>query len=163
MFYYFLGIDGKPDLNKAILLTGGHGPGKTTLFRVMRNFINQVKPHNENAFVISSIEEIITYGNGINESPLLMNIKNDIASPVHLLVNEFGHKYKIKTYGSEVDDIVESFFMKRYDIFQQHKKVTHITTNLSKEDLLENYGPVLIDRFKEMFNIVELNCESFRK
>ena len=40
---------------------------------------------------------------------------------------------------------------------------THFTTNLSPEMLKENYGERVVDRIKEMFNIVTFYGKSRRK
>ena len=163
VFNYFLGVNTEIDLNKGVLLCGEFGTGKSTLFASMRKYINTLFPYNPNAFKITSTEEIINFKSGLNESDLLFNSEDEIIKPVHLLINEFGHNYNIKIYGSDAEDIIESFLMKRYDIFQQYNKVTHITTNLTKQAMIDNLKPVIFDRFKEMFNIIELNGESFRK
>jgi DNA replication protein DnaC len=162
MFYYFLGTEKTYDLKKGIMLCGTFGVGKTTLFNVIRRFINTIFPFNQNAFILGSIEEIITEKDLMN-SKYVYNVSSGNRVPKHLLINEFGHKYNIKNYGSDSDDIVEGFLMKRYDIFQYHKKLTHFTTNLGKEELIAEYPPVIIDRFREMCNIVELGGNSFRK
>lgn len=163
VFDYFIGVNSEVDLNKGLLLCGEFGTGKSTLFSAIRKFINTLFPYNPNAFKITSTEEIINYKIGINESDLLFNSEDEIVKPLHLLINEFGHDYNIKIYGSDADSMIESFLMKRYDIFQQHGKVTHITTNLTKEAMISKLKPVIFDRFKEMFNIIELNGQSFRK
>lgn len=159
---YFLGIEGEYSLDKGLMLCGTFGVGKSTLFSTMRDFINKMFPFNPNSFIISSIEVIITEQNLIY-SKYVQNVDGSTCNPKHLLINEFGHSYNIKNYGSESDDIVESFLMKRYDLFQYSNILTHITTNLSKNEIIKTYPPVIIDRFVEMLNIVEMDGKSFRK
>ena len=55
------------------------------------------------------------------------------------------------------------FMMKRYDIFQTYKKLTHITMNLDTDDIKDMFSERLVDRFREMFNIISLTGKSFRK
>ena len=55
------------------------------------------------------------------------------------------------------------FLMKRYDIFQEYDKMTHVTMNFDSQDLTKVFPPKIIDRFKEMFNIIPIDEKSFRK
>ena len=83
--------------------------------------------------------------------------------PKHVLINEFGYQYDIKHFGTDVNELIEAWLMKRYDIFQDYKKLIHITSNFGIKDLQANFHPKVVDRFREMFNFIELKGKSFRK
>jgi DNA replication protein DnaC len=51
----------------------------------------------------------------------------------------------------------------RYDMFIRHKMKTHITTNLTFQQIKESYGGRFYDRMKEMFNVISLTGKSLRK
>lgn len=170
LFYYFMGRDGNLDLKKGIAITGVYGVGKSTVFQIFHNFLKKYFPFNDNLFRISSIEEVIglSQEKDFMQSVILYNSKNNIngipqPKPVHVLINEFGHKYDIKNWGTNVNETIDLFLMKRYDIFQQRNKLLHVTTNYDTDNFKEMFDPRIVDRFKEMFNIIELKGKSFRK
>jgi len=170
LLMYFLGIPGELSLNKGVALVGVYGVGKSIIFNIWHEYLRKLHPFNQNLFIISSVEDINSdiAKDGFLDRKYCYNVKFNcngvtIKDPRHLLINEFGHRYEMKSYGTDINELFESFLMKRYDIFQQNKKVTHITTNYGTNDLKKNFSEKLIDRFKEMFNIIELKGESFRK
>lgn len=166
---YFLGCPGNLDLNKGIALIGDFGVGKSTIMQIFHIFLKNYFPFTENLFRISSIEEIISEMGTKNfmNSILLNNPKSNSDSsftykPIHLLINEFGHKYDAKNYGTDVNELIDIFLMKRYDIFQHKGKLLHITSNYDVDDMKEIFHERIIDRFKDMFNIIILKGKSFR-
>ena len=58
---------------------------------------------------------------------------------------------------------IESIMNKRYTRFINEGQLTHMTTNLSLNQLREHFDDRIIDRFSEMFNIVFFEGTSFRK
>ena len=169
LMYYFHGHNGGLDLNKGVALVGRFGVGKSTIFDIWHKFLRKHYPFRQNLFIISSLEQII---NDINKGEFIdrmycYNAKENVVGssyndPKHLLINEFGHSYNIKSYGTDINELFEAFMMVRYDIFQKQKKLTHITTNYGTDELERKFHPKLVDRFKEMFNIVELKGNSYR-
>lgn len=171
LFLYFHGDpDTKLDLNKGIALVGTFGVGKSTIFQNLHTFLCEAYPFNSNLFRISSIEELIDdiREKGWTDRVFCLNHKEAARGglefkPIHLLINEFGHKYQAKVYGTDVNELLDMFIMKRYDIFQQYGKLLHVTTNHDIQSLQKTFPPRIIDRFKEMFSIIELKGKSFRK
>lgn len=168
---YFNGLESDYNLNKSIALCGTFGVGKTVLMRVFRDYMRTilVNGKNPNQYRIISIEEVVEYmsGNNALDSEILYNCNRDIdrptKKPVHLMINEFGYGYNGKVYGTDKAELIETFLMKRYDIFQDYGKVMHVTMNLGTDELAENFHPRIVDRFKEMFNIIPFDGESKRK
>jgi hypothetical protein len=176
LFLYFIGSEEFEtygySLNKSIALTGLYGVGKSTIFRIIHRWLEVVKIQNPNSFRISSTEEVINIfqsKNWLDDVLILNKTENSygggvgIPKPIHILVNEFAYPYDVKHYGTDVKEYIEMFIMKRYDIFQQYRKLTHVTMNFNVKDLDKNFSPRIIDRFREMFNIIELKGKSFRK
>lgn len=166
---YFMGLPGIYDLNKGIAIVGNYGAGKSTIMQIFHTFLKTEFPFNPNMFRISSVEEVISeMKSGDIASVLLYNHKDNVSGvkvsrPIHVLINEFGHKYDAKTYGTNVNEHIDMFLMKRYDIFQQEKKLLHITTNYDTKELRSLFHERITDRFKEMFNFIELKGKSWRK
>lgn len=154
---YFTG-NGELDINKGIYLYGAYGVGKTVLFKIIRIWIAELFRFSDNGFYSTSIEEIVEYYKtrdsfgkfGFGTDNMNMNI----------CINEFGKPVKEKIYGTEVNELLNSLFMIRYELFQKGL-ATHVTSNYHPKDL--NLEPIIKDRMVEMFNFVELKGESFRK
>jgi DNA replication protein DnaC len=172
LIYYFAGIEHEYDLNKSIALCGSYGVGKSMLMRIFKSYLNRLPGYSgwhPNIFRIISIEDVIQ-AMGEDKpifSELLYN-QNIVAErpekkPANLLINEFGFKYNGKNFGTDYQELIEMFIMKRYDIYQEHNKLTHVTMNFGTEELQDVFTEKIIDRFKEMFNIISLDGESFRK
>jgi hypothetical protein len=165
---YFTGNESVYDLSKGIMLCGSIGFGKTTMLKSLRNFINELLPYNSNSFVITTKETVIKEGelleclyiDNVNENEFGVKIKK----PKHVTYNELGSDYsELKNFGSQSNEIEKYFLMKRYDIFQDYKKLTHYTTNHLFKDLREIFPEKQIDRFKESCNIIEVTGKSRRK
>ena len=125
---------------------------------------------NPNLFRIASTEDLLKIFDKKDwtNDVLLYNIDQNMygvnyARPVHILINEFAYQYDIKNYGTDVKQFIEAFIMKRYDIFQSHGKLLHVTMNFGGKELRKNFHDRIVDRFREMFNVIELPGESFRK
>ena len=65
---------------------------------------------------------------------------------------------EINDFGNKIQPIADLISF-RYD----NGALTHATCNYKIDTLTEFYGLTTTDRFKEMFNIIELKGESFRK
>jgi energy-coupling factor transporter ATP-binding protein EcfA2 len=165
---YFTGNKSIYDLKKGIMLCGSIGFGKTTLLKSMRNFINETFHYNKNTFATTTKEQIIKendiasclYVDNENENEFGVKIKN----PKHVAYNELCADYsKLKNYGSDSNEIEIYFLMKRYDIYQDYRKLTHYTTNHMFNDLKAILPEKQIDRFKETCNIIQVTGNSRRK
>jgi predicted ATPase len=161
---YFTGNKGEYNLDKGIYLHGGFGAGKTTLFRIIRSLLAHIavtdpygKRINPNGFLITSIENIIeTYKNDGNLEYFGYSRET---TPIHLCINEFGKKVNDKIYGTDANEIINSLFMIRYELFQ-NGKLTHVTSNFHPKQI--QIESILIDRMIEMFNFIELKGNSLR-
>ena len=158
---YFLGLEGKLNLNKGVYLVGEYGVGKSTLMKIYRQWLADWWPFSGNGFMITSVEEIIEYykkNNNLDKFTTNYN-EDKWPDPKHLLINEFGKEIKDKIYGTEASHIMNNLMMLRYDLFQNQGKLTHITSN----SMPFSDEKALMDRYVEMFNVVKINGNSFRK
>lgn len=161
---YFLGIEGDLSLNKGIFLVGGYGVGKSTLMMSYRRWLADYWYKTiqlGNGFAVTSIEEIIQDYKESKSLDRWVNNSEDEYRPGsgHLLINEFGVDLKDKIYGVDSIRIINQLMKMRYDLFQNHGKLTHITSNFNpfSED------GALMDRYFEMFNVIEIEGDSLRK
>ena len=79
---------------------------------------------------------------------------------VNLVIDEFGREPNpASNYGTKMN-VLQFVLQLRYD--HRRTSVTHITTNMSIEDIEPNYGDYVADRCKEMFNFIEFSGRSLR-
>lgn len=160
---YFTGNVSEYDLTKGMYLYGSYGVGKTTLMYAINSCINTIAPLdgsgkkvNPNAFMSASIETIVEH---FKKEGNLVRFGYDEVKR-HFCIHEFGKKTTEKIYGTEVNSIIESLFMIRYELYQEGY-LTHVTSNYSPFDI--DIPAIIMDRMVEMFNFVEIKGDSLRK
>lgn len=152
-------------LHKNILLIGNPGTGKTMIMQVFADYLRLT--NNPNRFNNLSITQMTNY------YKLHSNIDrytyNESGSqefdgkPFNLCLNDIGVDLsKHKSYGTDMEAIIDEFLFARYEIFQNHRKRTHLTSNLTAAEFKEKYEERLVDRFKS-YNVLSLTGESRRK
>jgi len=160
------------DRGKSIILMGPYGIGKTIAFRIIHRMLELRYPdpsERVNTFRETSMEEIINAmrSDDYLDGTLFYGIETvdgiRLRKPLNILINEFGVEYSGKHYGTPIHELIDQFLMKRYEIFQVNKKLTHATMNFNADELKSKFDKRLIDRFREMFNFIPMKGESFRK
>lgn len=154
-------------LKKGILLFGGVGVGKTHLMQLFRN--NQKQSYQP---VACQDVESLYAKNGPDSNPqtgelglrkyfglVSLNSKNMYGHDVlGYLFDDLGQEItNTKYFGTERNVMLEV-------LSQRYKnglhKATHLTTNLSGEQIKQIYGARVSDRMKEMFNILSFPEEA---
>jgi DNA replication protein DnaC len=146
-------------LKKGLLLFGPIGCGKTTLLKIlMHNPFNPFK-------IVSArqvADEFAEHGHALikHYSALQPVNARDWFNHTHigLCVDDLGTENSKKNYGNEVNVLAE-VILNRYDNRDGIGK-THITTNISGEQIADVYGARVASRMTEMFNIIEFPCDS---
>lgn len=159
---YFTGNDGVFDLKKGIMLCGNIGVGKTEMMKLFCT-----NPHQ--SFGFTSCRNIVN--EFINSSS--DDIKQDqIHTHSQTRKAAKPHRYSQDYLGTCFDDlgteqipavhygnrknVMSEILLNRYDN-RLPFNMTHITTNLTQEKILDTYGDRLVDRMAQMFNIVSFN------
>jgi hypothetical protein len=157
MIYYLNGNTDKAkeynmDTRKGIALIGIPGVGKTTFMKIMGRYSFALRI---NQFSNISIEKII-------DRAMQGIIMDELKKPAHLCIHQFGKKYNIKGFGTDVNDLIMLIMSLRYELFQDKNIVTHITTNFGTKQFQSMFEDDFIDRMKEMFNMLSFPGQSFR-
>lgn len=144
-------------LRKGILLKGPVGCGKTTLMKLLaKNTYNSYK-------VIScrrAADEYAEFGHEV-----IMTYSRSIPVPssdyfgqseIGICFDDLGTEQDKKHFGNHVN-VMADIILNRYDNHLLKGK-THITTNLSANQIDEEYGNRVRSRMREMFNIIEFDA-----
>jgi DNA replication protein DnaC len=138
------------NLNKGILLTGPIGCGKTTLMTLMKHlapadnkFIVQPCRDISFEFIQDGYQIIHKYSIGkLYQSELRTYCFDDL-----------GTENNLKYFGNECNVMAE-ILLNRYDLFISKKLKTHITTNLSANEIEKQYGNRVRSRLRELCNLI---------
>lgn len=159
------------DPNKSIALCGTYGVGKTIMFRIVHRMIElryQLPSERVVSFRETSIESIVNAmrNDDFMDGELFHRIETvdgvRIKKPLNIVINEFGVEYTGKHFGTPITELIDTFLMKRYEIYQTDRRFTHATMNYSIDELKSKFSARLIDRFREMMNFIPVYGESMR-
>lgn len=152
-------------LNKGLCLMGNVGTGKTTLMRMFSRNKRQ-------SYQVLSCRKIAgEYAENGHEilhkySSVVTNYINDykyfLQKNLGFCFDDLGTESNKKNYGNTVN-VMEEILLNRYDNRQFGWNFTHITTNLTADQIEETYGSRVRSRMREMFNIIELTGGDLRK
>lgn len=153
------------DANKGLLLVGGVGIGKTTLmefFKQNQKFSYRVLSCREIESDFSSEGEKSVQYCSYNV-PIAVNSNPFGHQEIGFCFDDLGTEANAKHYGKE-KNVMAEIILNRYDN-QLPRYCTHITTNLTADQIREQYGSRVTDRMREMFNIItfDKNAKSRRK
>ncbi len=161
LLYYFTGsglFDGS--LKKGIMLIGPVGTGKSLIFKVFKAYTGKIL--RTNSFQYHFSHEIIDNVN-VNGVEFLEKYNHNFDNPITCYIDDIASRNEIiKYYGTEVN-VMEQLLSIRYNVYSRYRKLTHVTSNKYPSDFKGLYDERIIDRMKEMFNIIELKGKSFRK
>lgn len=150
----------KGDLSKGIIIFGGVGVGKTSLMKFfMRNQIYSYRLIScrdiETEFAMEGDNSVDYY----STNPTIPNNSNPFGhQQIGFCFDDIGTESNAKFYGKEKNVIAE-ILLNRYDN-QLPKNSTHITTNLSVDELTKAYGTRVCDRIKEMMNVIQFHKDT---
>ena len=152
-------------LNKGIFLVGEVGTGKSLMFDIFKIYTSQVL--HKNSFQLYQASDIIDSLN-INGKVYFNKFStnssnNNIPNPITCYIDDISSRNEIINYYGSVYNSMQELLTIRYNIFSRFSKLTHVSTNIYPKQLKEIYGIRVVDRMKEMFNLIELDGKSFRK
>ena len=76
-----------------------------------------------------------------------------IYKPITFCFDDLGLETMGDFYKTPCNTMAE-ILLSRYDFFQQQQMLTHITTNLSAQELQDRYGHRLRSRMREQYNLI---------
>lgn len=147
------------NLKKGLCIGGPIGCGKSTLMRVFT--INQRLSYNfkeclkiADEYQQDGIEALEKYFN--NEENPLIKIKTGNAE-VGYCFDDLGTEDHKKNFGNEVN-VMAAILTRRHSKSPMHS--THITTNLTADQIEQYYGQRVRSRMREMFNVIDFPADA---
>lgn len=157
---YFTGSKNGLDPNKGLFLFGGVGVGKTEMMGMF--CLNQ-----KQSYGIFSCNEIVEdfIQSGQEEIGRFYTMPRTYANhPFGQQFNGFcfddlGTETIPAAHYADKKNVMADIILARYSNALPFN-ATHITTNLSKEEITANYGSRVLDRMREMFNLIEFPTDA---
>lgn len=151
-------------LQKGLLLCGPVGTGKTTM---MNLFTGNQKQSYTLVSCRKMADQFKTYGEEflhVWSRPLNTpsSLDNFYQKQLGVCFDDLGTEGVKKNFGDAVN-VMQDIILNRYDNSETPHHFTHITTNLTAEEIGEYYGQRVRSRMREMFNKIELTGNDRRK
>lgn len=135
----------KYDNNKGLLLIGGVGSGKTLLMKMLRGYGSKV------GLIMNVLD--FELEQDLNYFTIDLNLCIDDIGSENPINQNYGNKYNI------VESVIQRFYQRAF----QNGYYFCGTSNLTTAQLNKTYSERVVDRMKEMVNIIPINNKSFRK
>lgn len=157
------------DTKKGLIVIGGVGSGKTLLFKVINATL--IKLNKSERFAIVSVNELQKLYSlkgyaGIlryleNTTTYAYNVENDF--PLNICIDDLGIESDTTSFFGNNINLMNNILINRYELFKDSGVKTHATTNLNIDMIKAKYDERVVSRLSEMFNIVILNQNDYRK
>lgn len=160
---YFINDPGSTlDPNKGIMLSGGIGCGKTTLMRFFE--FNQKASYFtfsclsvSSEFAAKGYEGVEKYNGAITSYSY--GLKSFGQTEFGICFDDLGTEVDKKHYGNQ-SNCLNEILLNRYNRIESLRGKTHITTNLTADQIEERYGSRVRSRLREMFNVIDFPITS---
>lgn len=133
---------GKRNINKGFLIIGNKGSGKTTILEICRLLLRQTPLSFRK---LSTSEVIDSFSERGTE--YLRELKDNI------FFDDLGFEKPASHYADK-RELMQDIIYSRYDNFRFGKQITHFTTNLFPQEIIDRYGDLIWSRLQEMCNII---------
>ncbi|SNZ01884.1 ATPase [Flagellimonas pacifica] len=131
------------DIDKGILLSGPVGCGKTSLMKLMKHLVPHQRPYE-----VVPCRNIVFSFNHIGYKTI-----EDYGNTQFFCFDDLGVEPTGRHFGKDCN-VMGEILLSRYDLFMNHKRKTHVSTNLNAQELEERYGERVRSRMRQLFNLV---------
>lgn len=172
LFRWCLMLEGRHDPKKGLWLWGNIGTGKSTMLQIVKLYCRDARlpeyyrdPENPRemrkerlpySFKITNASEVAGTFAREGYPGIERYIRN-----CRQAFDEVGRECIPTGFFGNMENVFQYIFQRRYDV--KTGDFTHVTSNLSPEQIGEVYGDHIFDRCNEMFNFVEMSGMSWRE
>ncbi len=158
IFAWCMMMPGPYNPRKGLWLCGSIGTGKSTMLLIIKEFCKLVRP-SENGWpysykIIRATELCKEFAQRGYEG-LEQYVESN-----RLAIDEVGAENLSVAHYGMTENVIQYILQHRYD--RRHQAFTHVSTNLTEENLRQMYGDRIYDRCRELFNIVPFTGPSHR-
>ncbi len=140
------------DINKGLLISGPVGCGKTSLMKLMPYLGSHKIKY-----------EMIPTRNIVNNfNAAGFEVLEKYKDTKDYCFDDLGLEPS-GCHNTKDCNVMEEILLSRYDLFKTKNIKTHITTNLSADELEARYGSRVRSRLREMFNLISFDKASVDK
>lgn len=158
-------------LKKGLIVRGGIGTGKTTLFKVFKIYYKQyLSNYSFHLFSTTTIVDnfiingaIALPSHGIHSFIRSVDGIPDFKQPIIKCYDDLGVEPKSANHFGNARNVIADIFLKRYDLFMKYGMRTFISTNLSPSQIEKFYGQRVRSRLREMCNEIIYEGEDRRR
>lgn len=167
IYRWCIKVKGNLDPNKGLWLFGNIGTGKSTLLAIIKEFCKEYrgqyysleyKSYKPYTYRITNVIDVCGayQRDGYNGIDTYVNGQCQAFDEIGSESIPTGH------FGT-AENVMQYILQRRYDHYKSADTyITHATSNLSPEQIIERYGERIYDRCREMFNFVPMLGASFR-
>lgn len=165
---YCLNAGGNLSPRKGLWIWGDIGTGKTTLLHIIRNYCALVRPVDSDGttygFCINNAIDVCSKFASKGYEGLSFYVTSERDDNIsRQAFDELGSEARMTQHYGCVENVFQYILQRRYERHDGINNITHVTTNLTPEQIKDNYGLRIYDRCKEMFNFIALMGKTFRK
>lgn len=164
-------LDGKYNPEKGLWLWGDIGTGKSTMLEIIREYCRRKRPpvaYRDKDFPRQMREDKWSYSFRITNASYVAGMFAKEGYPgieeyiafCRQAFDEVGRECIPTGFFGNMENVFQYIFQRRYDL--RHGDFTHVTSNLSPDQIGIVYGDHICDRCFEMFNFVQMSGESWR-
>lgn len=164
-------LDGKYDPEKGLWLWGNIGTGKSTMLEIIRDYCYIVRSpvcYRERLYPRIMRREPWAYSFRITNASYVAGMFakegypgiEEYITTCRQAFDEVGRECIPTGYFGNMENVFQYILQRRYDI--RRGDFTHVTSNLSPDQIATVYGDHIYDRCFEMFNFVEMSGDSWR-
>lgn len=148
----------KGELHKGIYAFGNHGTGKTSSLEIIQEISKKYALKNLWFPIVRARKVVERFNTEKNKDYIVRYYSRGCFCFDDLGAEDIASN--VFVFGKQ--DIFIRIMEARYDEFVSKGTKTHITTNLTIQDIKKRYGARVEDRFVEMFNFLEIQGNSKR-
>ena len=153
------------DYSKGLFFFGSLGRGKTMTLFALREYLRSIRRriswHHEKDYRLGTWWLSASQIANKYAADGQLGLEDYFDPESCLFIDEMGREPNpASNFGTKMN-VIQFLLQMRYD--NRRRSVTHVTTNLSLNEISLHYGDYVADRCLEMFNFIEFKGDSYRQ